>query len=115
MTSPNVNTLVQEGEMAGNLIASILGAGKLSIVTDAARTAVKATVTQLENGVDHLHTKLDNVLASNPIVVQAVPAAKQILTTLGVELPSEDQVFTEVKQAIADLGAAATPPAAATA
>ena len=55
--------------------------------------------------ITELQQKLDAAETSNTLVSTALTAARETATTLGLQLPTEDQLFAAVKQAANDLAA----------
>lgn len=85
-----------------NVGSAALG-DKLTVYNSAAQTAVKAAVTKVDGGIDHLQTAFANWETSNPVAQEAIDGTISLLRGLGIAVPKEDVVITHVKAAIADL------------
>ncbi|MFT8645659.1 hypothetical protein [Gluconacetobacter sp.] len=92
-----------------NTVAVATVAGKLSGYNTIAQSAVKAAVTTVDNGIDHLRSSFDTFLTSNPVVQSAVTEFGTLAQTVGLDVPTEDQIVTHVKAAIFDLAGSIVP------
>ncbi|OUI89899.1 hypothetical protein HK19_13525 [Acetobacter persici] len=88
--------------LLGNVGSAALG-DKMAAYNTAAQTAVKAAVTKVDDGVDHLQAVFTKWEASNPVAQEAIDGTIGLLRDLGIAVPKEDVVVTHVKAAIADL------------
>nr|WP_321985307.1 hypothetical protein [uncultured Lichenicoccus sp.] len=101
------------------LLASLPGligmafAGKLAPVNVTVQTGLVTAGTDAAAEVDELHSKLDTLEASNPLITASIAAFHQIASVLGLALPSEDAVFAGVKAAAGDVLNGLKAPAAA--
>jgi hypothetical protein len=66
-------------------------------------TTIQGEIATVESDVnsklDEMRAALDKAETDNPLVGSAISAAVGTLVALGLEVPSEDVVFTHVKQA----------------
>ncbi|WP_278368089.1 hypothetical protein [Acetobacter orientalis] len=85
-----------------NVGSAALG-DKLTAYNSAAQTAVKAAVTKVDGGIDHLQTAFASWEKSNPVAQEAIDGTTNLLRGLGIAVPKEEVVITHVKAAIADL------------
>ncbi|OUJ01539.1 hypothetical protein [Acetobacter cibinongensis] len=88
--------------LLGNVGSAALG-DKMAAYNTAAQTAVKAAVTKVDDGVDHLQTAFKSWETSNPVAQEAIDGTIGLLRDLGIAVPKQDVVVTHVKAAIADL------------
>ncbi|MBM9400361.1 hypothetical protein JUN65_01975 [Gluconacetobacter azotocaptans] len=92
-----------------NTVAAATVAGKLSGYGTIAQQAIKSAVTTVDGGIDHLRSAYDTYKSANPVVSTAVGEFATLAETVGLQVPSLDQIETHLKAAIYDLAGAVVP------
>lgn len=95
-------------------IGGVAAQGKIAALNSAAQTAVKAAVTKVDDGIDHLVSAYNSWDEKNPVAAEAITGTIGVLKGLGLSVPSVDTVQIHVKAAIADLVGILVPVSSAT-
>ena len=88
------------------LVPELLGGTLLAGLNTAAQTAIKAAVTEVNDGLDHLSAAFHTFETANPLVQSALASITTLAPQLGLTaLPTEAELLTHIKAAIAELAA----------
>lgn len=115
MSATTTNAAISMGLQGIEALVAMTLAGKLATLNTTVQSSLVAATSTAEEEIDKLQATLDGFSASTPMVATILDAVPTLLRELGLDVPSEDQVATHLKAAIADVvGALQTPtPAAA--
>ncbi len=110
MSATNTNAAVAMGLQGVEALVAMTLAGKLATLNSTVQSSLASGTTTAEAEVDKLQATLDAFTTETPLVATILDAVPSLLHELGLEVPSEEQISTHLKAAIADVvGALQTP------
>ncbi len=114
MSATTTTAAISMGLQGIEALVAMTLAGKLATLNTTVQSSLVGATTTAEVEITKLQAALDSFSTSTPMVGTILGAVPTMLRTLGLEVPSEEQVSTHLKAAIADVvGALQTPAAAA--
>lgn len=114
MSATATNSAVAMGLQGVEALVGMTLMGKLATLNSTVQASLASGTTTAEAEIDKLQATLDTFSTATPLVGTILGAVPTLLHELGLEVPSEEQISTHLKAAIADVvGALQVPTAAA--
>lgn len=115
MSATTTNAAVAMGLQGIEALVGMTLAGKLATLNATVQSSLATGTTTAEAEIDKLQATLDTFSTDTPMVGTILSAVPALLKELGLDVPSEEQIATHLKAAIADVVGALQTPSAATA